>query len=300
MNFLDKRLAKRIPRVTTSVVYHYCSGQTLLSILANKTIRACDLDKMNDYLEYEWGLGILKDALKLSEEKTSSDFTKFIEHHVHDARARMVPLVACFSENGDVLSQWRAYAGDGDGFSVGFNTKSIRQFPGNLFQVVYDRGEQLQLMRDHLESEFSRWSKFSDADKYDEIERIGGVLAADICLFKNSSFSEEKEVRLVYLLTTDIDDDDQNAVLTDPRSYDDDDDESPKLLPTNISYLCRNGLIVPYCDFTTDADPDDAESLISNVYIGPRNRSSERDVQHLLSSSGFLHAKPIKSRSSYR
>ena len=32
----------------------------------------------------------------------------------------MEQFVSCFSADGDVLSQWRAYADDGHGFAIGF------------------------------------------------------------------------------------------------------------------------------------------------------------------------------------
>ena len=36
-----------------------------------------------------------------------------------------LPLIGCFSKNGDLLSQWRAYAEDGKGFSIGFDSNYI-------------------------------------------------------------------------------------------------------------------------------------------------------------------------------
>ena len=33
--------------------------------------------------------------------------------------------ITCFSRNGDLLSQWRAYGDDGRGVSIGFNSKLL-------------------------------------------------------------------------------------------------------------------------------------------------------------------------------
>lgn len=40
--------------------------------------------------------------------------------------------ICCFSENGDILSQWRAYADDGKGLAIGFNVKKIEELLKNL------------------------------------------------------------------------------------------------------------------------------------------------------------------------
>ena len=46
------------------LIYHYCSLETFVQIIKNKTIRLSDLDKTNDYMEKRWGMELLQEALK--------------------------------------------------------------------------------------------------------------------------------------------------------------------------------------------------------------------------------------------
>lgn len=39
---------------------------------------------------------------------------------------------ACFSGNGDLLSQWRGYAGDGTGIAIGFKTKYLKNWKSDV------------------------------------------------------------------------------------------------------------------------------------------------------------------------
>lgn len=47
-----------------SILYHYCSIDTLIKIVTNKTLRLSNVFKMNDYSEVIHLLDYLLDALK--------------------------------------------------------------------------------------------------------------------------------------------------------------------------------------------------------------------------------------------
>lgn len=55
-------------------------------------------------------------------------------------------FIVCFTENGDQLSQWRAYANDGLGYAVGFRSSAHWSTgftrPVLLERVIYDETEQ--------------------------------------------------------------------------------------------------------------------------------------------------------------
>ena len=46
-----------------SLIYHYCTLDTFVQVIKNKTIRMSDLNKTNDYLEKTWGKRFLYDTL---------------------------------------------------------------------------------------------------------------------------------------------------------------------------------------------------------------------------------------------
>lgn len=45
-----------------NTVYHYCSLETFLNILKNKTIRLSDINKSNDFLETKSTIEFIKNA----------------------------------------------------------------------------------------------------------------------------------------------------------------------------------------------------------------------------------------------
>ena len=49
--------------VKMSLIYHYCTLDTFVQVIKNKTIRMSDLNKTNDYLEKTWGKRFLYDTL---------------------------------------------------------------------------------------------------------------------------------------------------------------------------------------------------------------------------------------------
>jgi hypothetical protein len=50
------------PKDTQGTMYHYCSAQTFLSIIQNRTIRFSDINLLNDAEEGRWGYGIFIEA----------------------------------------------------------------------------------------------------------------------------------------------------------------------------------------------------------------------------------------------
>src|SRR5438270_3461004 len=106
------------------VLYHYTSMEGLLSIVKSGRMRASHIRYLNDLSEAEWLWGIavreLEKMQSALETETDSDATKILE--LIDKRRSGNEFVASFSENGDDLSQWRAYCPSGAGFGIGFDS----------------------------------------------------------------------------------------------------------------------------------------------------------------------------------
>ena len=149
-----------------SLIYHYCSLDTFVQIVKNKTIRLSDLDKTNDYMEKRWGLQLLKDGLikELNNHSISMDLTEdywysenarnHVEQLNNDINSYLShqSLIACFSLEKDLLSQWRAYAQDGEGVSVGFDYNYLKRLlkgQRNILigKVIYDQKKQEEMIR---------------------------------------------------------------------------------------------------------------------------------------------------------
>ena len=104
-------------------LFHYCSVSSCLNIIENSTIRLSPLSYTNDFLEGRYFYEIFHEALKCS------DIDEGIAN-VARVLAKTYPehtegFAFCLSEEGDLLSQWRAYADNGAGFSIGFDKEIL-------------------------------------------------------------------------------------------------------------------------------------------------------------------------------
>ena len=134
-----------------TVLYHYCSPETFLEIIKNKTIRFSDINLLNDEEEGRYGYGVFLEAANLMLENSKPDFidgfdiafVDLVDGAWHNMGFRLSSFLSCFSTDGDSLGQWRAYAADAEGFAIGFRASRIRAMPVQLLDVLYDRESQL-------------------------------------------------------------------------------------------------------------------------------------------------------------
>ncbi len=107
--------------------------------------------------------------------------------------------VCSFSEEGDVLSQWRAYGGKTSGIAVGFSGSFLRKMSeqyGWLVPVVYDREKQRSLVRTLLGDSLDESLK-SIREGNSGVSNLFEYLPRYAPILKDHSFVEEKEWRIV-------------------------------------------------------------------------------------------------------
>jgi len=104
------------------------------------------------------------------------------------------------SSAGDLLSQWRAYAGSLSGFALGLRSAYLREaaHPQGCYLApcLYTALEQQDAI-DEMIQEFREW--MTTAPKWDTGWHGGGVATAMrvAVTLKNESFKEEREWRLI-------------------------------------------------------------------------------------------------------
>lgn len=133
-----------------ATLHHYCSTETFMAIVANKTIRLSALSMSNDSEE---GRLVLRLTEKLGEvNRTHPAVIASLKAHWNEVVAANEGLGFCLSERGDLLSQWRGYAAQGGGVSIGFSTdffermsaaKEADEHVAALERVEYSEGQQL-------------------------------------------------------------------------------------------------------------------------------------------------------------
>ena len=123
-------------------LYHYCSTKKMYGILSSKQLRMSDITKSNDYDEVFMFFPGIIDAMRERYRKDPFQF-KFACEYGENAISAFLHLiygyfrtrfdkggvtnfVVCFCEDGDKLSQWRGYADNGKGVSIGFSAQELR------------------------------------------------------------------------------------------------------------------------------------------------------------------------------
>lgn len=189
------------------VLYHYCTTETFVSIVTNRSVRLSALSMSNDSEE-----GRL--VHRLIDELGSF---KGSPHADIDAlKARWNEVVGanegfgfCLSEKRDLLSQWRGYAALGKGVCIGFSTDYLRALCGapsnptalTLEKVVYAPTVQARLFmptHHHLMTTLPH-----------DLTSAMAVAAWSrrVYTFKGEGFAEEQEWRLLTLFSGRSDED---------------------------------------------------------------------------------------------
>lgn len=139
------------------MLYHYCATETFLSILRHRSIWMSSLNLTNDSTE---GKVMIRSILRYAALRgVYNGLERWLEQALGMINAGET-FGFCLSEQSDLLSQWRGYADDGRGVSIGFRTgyltdcanASLRQNMGadsfRLEGVIYDDEQQLEDGRD--------------------------------------------------------------------------------------------------------------------------------------------------------
>ena len=130
-----------------NVLYHYCSNDALFSIISGSSIRLSSLLQSNDTNEGRLVTGLVQDILE--EHDLSSDHAYELTELIDDFEALNVGFGLCLSEKGDLLSQWRGYANDASGVSIGFSSDYLNFIAEDsmreilLRPIEYDRESQV-------------------------------------------------------------------------------------------------------------------------------------------------------------
>lgn len=270
------------------IIYHYCSMDSFFGIITNKNIRLSNAYKTNDYTELEWIFSIMEysmtDVFKTEfRDSLRKSYRRWLENYFR-------PHIACFSREGDLLSQWRAYANNGKGISIGFNRRyfeSIKTLDNKEFEVldvVYSLKEQEKKLKDLVSIIGTEKLKIledfyinkGDNNYFHEIE-LASVLLKYGMIFKNETFSEEKEVRLIHGF---------DKIAAEPDMFE---------------YRVTQDDLISFVEIPIDIESD--YTPIKEIILGPNCKVNSKNLRHFLGQK--LPAKAIeieikKSMSSYR
>jgi len=276
---LENLLSPAVP--DSKILYHYTGQDGLLGIIKEKKFRVSSILHLNDAAEFNYTIELARQHLssRLRHERgpcntfygTALDGLGFF--------GKFALFVGSFTQNGDSLSQWRAYAQGGIGFSLGFECEQLRPLAEaqgfRLLRCSYDKVEHSQAIDDLVNDAGQRLNPRDGNDVglavqyfYDELVNVATVL-------KHPSFAEEREWRLI---------------------------SSPVLLDLRPPALFRSGksMVVPYREF--DLVGVDGRMRLADLCIGPTPHTelSRLSVEHLLVASGVENVSVRGSAVPYR
>lgn len=276
-----------------ALLYHYCDAQTFHAICTNKTLRLCDLFSMNDFMEMHWGYSIWEKVATELYPEVGKEFLDEIDKVIHFSGIKGLLLASCFSLDGDVLSQWRAYADDGNGYAIGFQASDLLKLSVRSLSVEYVEKKQIQELKKVVKAIYDVEKPLTEKDKYgEEFNDICYMLAFDLASYKNPAFSEEKEVRLVHLVNFEKSNKYLKLVDHGGTSF------GKEVKGQEIKFLMSQNAPKTYIDL--DFSNNGKVSPIKEIIIGPKNSVLQNAISIYLETLNIGNVKIKNSKASYR
>ena len=250
--------------------YHYCSAESFMAITKNKTLRFCDLRHMNDMTELIYGRHMFDELLNSS--RVYKKHREIIYQVMDFFRNKTILLSMSFSADSDKLSQWRGYADDAKGFSVGFKAIDFQKLPVHLLKIEYQVEKQKELMRNAIKTITDQLTNGFDLTSAVWIVELYELFS----MMKHNSFSEENEFRIVRAIFVD-----EDGKLYDIFKN----DKTYKNCLHSIGFCLVDNIPTPFVD--VDFTMKSSYAPIRKVVIGPRNHSTKQDIDLYLLTNGL-------------
>lgn len=283
----------------SNVFYHYCSIESFFNIIKSKKIHLSSVNTMNDSSEGKWVYHILKILSEINED-TDSDNEKIekvnlrrLHDHSNGYRTFNTLYSFSFSEVGDLLSQWRGYAQDGHGISIGFDFANATP-SNNVFNELTKRDSSRSSPVLH-KVEYLDWKsvekvilgayeKKGNREVYDHIffSKFHDEISALNLQIKNPAFQEEREWRFslqsansdVFPLSTNI-------------SF-----EKPK-------FKVATNSITSFFEFDFEQVFNKPNPIVK-IILGPRCKINETELKLFLDMNGIDSVQVYTSSATYR
>lgn len=195
---------------------HYTSLSGLLGIVKAETLWATNIKFLNDEQEFQHALDMIKEIISKSKITSNNPTYSLNKKFISDVTEKLKSLdsyeadsvfTLSFSEQTDLLSQWRGYCPDNNGYCVVFDADILLELANSnlgichLVKCVYDKKQKEDQIKKLLNN---YWSKYVELKNDDLKKSLLEDLTSEIMLlasyFKHQSFEEEKEHRIVILL----------------------------------------------------------------------------------------------------
>lgn len=242
--------------VPVSTLYHYTSLAGLKEIVEEQVLWASNAHYMSDMKEIQHAQDFLiAEIVEMlphaapHEAQVLGDLRHWL---IEGGISRHQIFLCSFTEEGNLLSQWRGYTPHGLGVSLGFPTADIVQLATaqgyRLVQCIYDAGLQRRMLGSLIDAIFEAARRLTSArgepSPFNEVfETFTDELLFLSAVLKHSSFREEREWRVI------------SPVFRD-------------LLDPTVKYRIGRFTLIPYREFRIAAAPGQPVR-IDEVIVGP-------------------------------
>lgn len=282
-----------------SALYHYCSTESFKSIIEQKSIWLSSLNLSNDSLEGRLISDIISHICEI--DGVSKESQEQLRNGVTFLEQLYDGLGFCLSEEGDLLSQWRGYASDASGLSIGFSKnylqtltdqsnndlilKKVEYMPEKQESIVrptYEKVKQIvdeeRLIIPGIKGLLDTRSNEELLKKKKEFEIAYKTmlvtfyeLLPSLYALKTKAFREEREWRLISYMLKDI--------------------------GSACSYRAYPNRLVPVRSFNIYSNN---EEPILEVILGPKNITPTYVINKFLKQYGFSNVTVKNSTATYR
>lgn len=249
------------------ILYHYTTRTGFLGILTTGKVWATNIRYLNDSSEYIFALDSFKMKLEEIKERVDQEHKNILQDAI-EKLDNLKPnyFVFCLSVSGDLLSQWRAYANPGEGYSIGFDAPELDEIISkkrnqSLMPICYS----IKMMQEIFDDLEFKSVKEANAGRSD----FGSVLANNFntkwgAIFKDISFREENEWRIIY----------------DGRA----------LHPSRLKFRSGSSMLIPYIEI--DIKKKGKFLPVKEIIIGP-NKHPELEIESVTSLCKRLKIDPF-------
>lgn len=269
------------------IIYHYCSLNSFINITKSKMLWMSSLRHMNDPFETKIGLDIISELLY--------DVFPELRNRIDWDRINNEYFLGCsFSLDGDVLSQWRAYTDNGNGFSLGFNSEKLStcnkeddyeglKIPNrhSLDKIFYYKDDFCSYVNNYLTDYRAEYGIPSEETSYPKkkLSKFLHSLFRLSCFYKDSFYAEEKEIRYIVPSSRKLI---INPIMKEDKEFD---------------FRASDIGLTPYSKLKIAKNEIHA---IEEIVLGPKNESIIQDIELFMNINGFHNIQIYKSKGNYR
>jgi hypothetical protein len=207
---------------------HYTNTLGMSGILSREKIWATNIKFLNDEEEFQHALQLISELLAEARSPGPPEAKKFSEF-LAAIQSRLTSLdtiwaqgvfTVSFSKETDLLSQWRGYCPDSNGYCLTYDIDSVFEVirseysEAHLVECKYEIEDKREILRGTLNKYWTEYNPLTDSKTMKQLlERFERDVRLLASYFKHPAFAEEREHRIVILF------EDTDKVLFRPAKH---------------------------------------------------------------------------------